>query len=98
MTRARVWLLAIAALIVVAPRAHATLPEPTPITDDLVKAATAEGKVVFYTSVELVLAEDLSKMFQTKYPGISVQVERTGSERVFQRIGQEYAANIHSVD
>ena len=78
--------------------AVAAVPAPTPITPEMVKAATAEGKVVFYTSVELVLAETLSKTFEEKYPGISVQVERTGSERVFQRIGQEYAANIHSVD
>jgi iron(III) transport system substrate-binding protein len=27
-----------------------------------------------------------------------VRVERTGAERVFQRIGQEYASNIHAVD
>ena len=90
------WMLA--ALIAAGSVARAALPAPTPITDELVKAATAEGKVVFYTSVELVLAEGLAKLFQQKYPGISVQVERTGSERVFQRIGQEYAANIHSVD
>src|SRR5438445_3312950 len=86
------------ALFVAAEPARAELLAPAPITDDLIKQAKAEGKVVFYTSVELVLAEDLSKMFQEKYSGISVQVERTGSERVFQRIGQEYAANIHSVD
>src|SRR5207302_4742052 len=86
------------ALYVTADPARAEMPAPTPITDELIKQAKAEGKVVFYTSVELVLAEDLSKIFQEKYPGISVQVERTGSERVFQRIGQEYAANIHSVD
>ena len=91
-------LLTAAAMIAATPSARAALPAPTPVTDDLVRAATAEGKVVFYTSVELVLAEDLSKIFQAKYPGISVQVERTGSERVFQRISQEYAANIHSVD
>ena len=91
-------LAAIATLVAAAPAVRAAPPTPTSITDDLVKSATAEGKVVFYTSVELVLAEDLSKLFQEKYPGISVQVERTGSERVFQRIGQEYAANIHSVD
>lgn len=91
-------LAAIATLVAAAPAVRAAPPTSTSITDDLVKSATAEGKVVFYTSVELVLAEDLSKLFQEKYPGISVQVERTGSERVFQRIGQEYAANIHSVD
>jgi len=27
-----------------------------------------------------------------------VRVERTGAERVFQRIGQEYASRIHAVD
>ena len=31
-------------------------------------------------------------------PGIAVRVERTGAERVFQRIGQEYASRIHAVD
>src|SRR4029077_72246 len=30
--------------------------------------------------------------------GISVRVERTGAERVFQRIGQEYSSRIHAVD
>ncbi|MGE3651104.1 MAG: ABC transporter substrate-binding protein, partial [Reyranellaceae bacterium] len=32
------------------------------------------------------------------YPGIKVKVERTGSERLFQRIGQEYASKIHRAD
>ena len=27
-----------------------------------------------------------------------MQIERTGAERLFQRIGQEFAANIHAVD
>jgi iron(III) transport system substrate-binding protein len=40
----------------------------------------------------------VGKSFEAKYPGIAVRVERTGAERVFQRIGQEYAANIHAVD
>ena len=31
-------------------------------------------------------------------PGVAVRVERTGAERVFQRIGQEYASRIHAVD
>jgi iron(III) transport system substrate-binding protein len=42
--------------------------------------------------------EKLAKAFEAKYPGIAVQVERTGAERVFQRIGQEYTSNIHAVD
>jgi hypothetical protein len=40
----------------------------------------------------------LAKAFEAKYPGIAVRVERTGAERVFQRIGQEYSSNIHAVD
>src|SRR5262245_57719055 len=33
-----------------------------------------------------------------KFPGITVRVERSGAERVFQRIGQEMASGIHAVD
>jgi len=65
-------------------------------TPDLAKAK-AEGLVVFYTSVDVSVAERLARDFQAKY-GIKVQVERTGSERVFQRVGQEYGSNLHVVD
>jgi iron(III) transport system ATP-binding protein len=51
-----------------------------------------------YTSTDLPVAEKMAKAFEAKYPGIAVRVERTGAERVFQRIGQEYASNIHAVD
>ncbi|HEX3858010.1 MAG TPA: extracellular solute-binding protein, partial [Pseudolabrys sp.] len=73
-------------------------PPPSAITPELIAAATKEGKVVFYTSIDLPLAEKIAKSFEAKYPGIAVRVERTGAERVFQRIGQEYASNIHAVD
>jgi iron(III) transport system substrate-binding protein len=66
------------------------------VTPDVAKAK-AEGLVVFYTSVDVAIAERLARDFQSKY-GIKVQVERTGSERVFQRIGQEYGSNLHVVD
>jgi iron(III) transport system substrate-binding protein len=65
-------------------------------TPDVAKAK-AEGLVVFYTSVDVSVAERLARDFQAKY-GIKVQVERTGSERVFQRVGQEYGSNLHVVD
>ena len=39
-----------------------------------------------------------AKTFEAKFPGISVRVERSGAERVFSRIGQEYSRNIHAVD
>ena len=64
----------------------------------LIEAAKKEGQVIYYTSTDLPVAEKLAKAFEAKYPGISVRVERTGAERVFQRIGQEYSSNIHAVD
>ena len=73
-------------------------PPASAITPALIEAAKKEGKVVYYTSVDLPLAEKIAKAFEAKYPGIAVRVERTGAERVFQRIGQEYASRIHAVD
>lgn len=73
-------------------------PPPAAITPQLIEAAKKEGKVVWYTSVDLPLAEKVAKAFEAKFPGIAVRVERTGAERVFQRIGQEYASNIRAVD
>jgi iron(III) transport system substrate-binding protein len=78
--------------------AHAAAPAPTPVTPELIAAAIREGKLVFYTSIEAEVAEKLGKAFSAKYPGVAVQVERTGSERIFQRVDQEYASNIHAVD
>ncbi len=64
----------------------------------MIEAAKKEGQVIYYTSTDLPVAEKLAKAFEAKYPGIAVRVERTGAERVFQRIGQEYASNIRAVD
>ena len=73
-------------------------PPASSITPALIEAAKKEGKVVWYTSVDLPLAEKVAKAFEAKFPGIAVRVERTGAERVFQRIGQEYGSKIHAVD
>jgi iron(III) transport system substrate-binding protein len=89
---------AAAATTVFATPLRAAAPEPTAITPALIDAATKEGKVAYYTSIDLPVSEKIAKAFEAKFPGISVQVERTGAERVFQRIGQEYASNIHAVD
>jgi len=72
--------------------------QPPSKTLELVEAARKEGKVVFYTSTDIQVAEGFAKAFEAKYPGIRAQIERTGAERVFQRIVQEYASNIHAVD
>ena len=76
----------------------AAAPPATAVTPELIEAAKKEGKVVYYTSVDLPLAEKIAKAFEAKYPGIAVRVERTGAERVFQRIGQEYGSRIYAVD
>src|SRR5450631_2916874 len=68
------------------------------VTPALIEAAKKEGKLFFYTAMDLQFAETLGKAFETKFPGIAVRVERSGAERVFQRIDQEYASNIHAVD
>ena len=77
---------------------RAAPPPPESITPPLIEAARKEGKVIWYTSVDLQVAETISKAFQVKFPGIVVRVERTGAERVFQRIGQERASNIFACD
>jgi iron(III) transport system substrate-binding protein len=81
-----------------ATRVLAAAPPPEPVTPALIEAARKEGKLTYYTSIDLATAERIPKAFEAKYPGITVRVERSGAERVFQRIGQEYASNIHAVD
>jgi iron(III) transport system substrate-binding protein len=92
-----------AALAAAAPAAFATrvlaqAPEPAPITPALIEAARKEGKLAFYTAMDLPIAEKFGKTFEAKFPGITVRVERSGAERVFQRIGQEMESRIHAVD
>jgi iron(III) transport system substrate-binding protein len=89
---------AAAATTVFASPLSAAAPPATTITPQLIAAAQKEGKVIYYTSIDLPLAEKIAKSFEAKYPGVAVRVERTGAERVFQRIGQEYSSNIHAVD
>jgi len=79
-------------------RSAQAAPEASTITPALIGAAKKEGKVTWYTSVDLALAEKVAKAFEAKYPGVSVKVERSGAERNFQRIGQEYASRIYNCD
>ena len=77
---------------------RAAPPPAEAITPALIEAAKKEGKCSFYTAMDLQFAEKLGKEFEAKYPGIAVRVERSGAERVFTRIGQEYSSNVHAVD
>src|SRR5262247_3982697 len=87
-----------AGLAVFASPIRAAAPPAEPITPALIEAARKEGKVVWYTSIDLSAAERVAKSFEAKFPGIPVRVERNGAERLFQRIGQEYSSNIYTVD
>jgi len=76
----------------------AAAPEPSPVTPALVEAAHREGRVVWYAAMDLPVAERVARGFEAKYPAIAVRIERTGSERQFQRLAQEYAANVFAAD
>ena len=91
MTTVRALLVALAAvLVVVAP----VLAQDARV----VEAARKEGKVVWYTSLVLPSAEKVAKLFEAAHPGITVEVHRTGSERILQRLMQELSANIRNAD
>ena len=90
--RSRGFVAAVFALCFAAP---AGSQETTPA---MVAAAEKEGKVVWYSSVDVKVAEGVAKAFREAYPKIPVEVERSGSERVFQRINQEYQSGIKNVD
>jgi len=86
------------ALLAAAVPGHAEPPAPSAVTPALIDAATKEAKVVWYTSTELRAAERVAKAFEAKYPGITVQVERSGAERNFQRIAQEFGSGLKVAD
>ena len=89
------WIYCAAAALAFAIASHTQAQETTPT---LVAAAKKEGKVVWYTSVDVKVAEAVAQAFRDEYPSIEVEVERSGSERVLQRINQEYQSNIYNVD
>ncbi len=71
---------------------------PVAAQDARVEAAKKEGKVVWYTSLALPTAEKVGKLFEAAYPGIKVEVQRTGSQRILQRVMQELQASLKLVD
>ena len=78
--------------------ARAEAPPAEAITPQLIEAAKKDGKVVLYSAMDLPVGEKLGKAFEAKYPGIQVQIERSGSERLFQRIDQEFSSGIRAAD
>lgn len=64
----------------------------------LIQAARKESKVVWYTSLAIPSSTAIAHYFQNKYKGIEVEVHRTGSQRVLQRVMQEATAGIKNGD
>jgi iron(III) transport system substrate-binding protein len=79
-------------------RVLAAGPAAEAITPQLIAAAKKEGKISFYTAMDIPVAERLAKTFEARFAGIAVRVERSGSERIYQRIEQERGSNIFAVD
>jgi iron(III) transport system substrate-binding protein len=89
---------AVAAAVAVPARVPAQSPPPEAITPALISAARQEGRVHLYTAMEIAVAERYARVFETKFPGLQVRIERSGAERIFSRIAQEYASRIYNVD
>src|SRR4029078_4961019 len=87
-----------AASLLFAEPLKAAAPPAAETTPALIEAAKKEGKLSFYSALELNTAERLARTFEAKYPGIAVRVERSGAERIFQRIAQEQGSGIKAVD
>ena len=64
----------------------------------LIQAARKEGKVVWYTSLDLPTSSKLAQIFKTQYGVIDVEVHRSGSQRVLTRFMQEVSAGIKNAD
>ena len=63
----------------------------------LLEGAKAEGKIVWYTSLAAVYQE-IIEGFKKKYPGITVEVYRAGSNEVAQRLVSEAQASRYLAD
>ena len=74
------------------------LPGVSLAQDARLAEAKREGKVVWYTGAALPTAERVAKLFEQAYPGVKVEVHRSGSERILQRLMQEAAAGIKNAD
>src|SRR2546428_9307386 len=71
---------------------------PASAQDGRVDAARKEGQVVWYTSLALSSSEKLAKLFESAYPGITVEAHRTGAHRILYRAISKLQANLKLLD
>ena len=58
---------------------------------NVLELARKEGKVVWYSSLGLSLAQKVCDVFNKKGLGVTCELNRDGSERIFQKVMQEAA-------
>jgi ABC-type thiamine transport system substrate-binding protein len=67
-------------------------------TADLVAQAKKEGRVTWYTTVSIPESKQFMDMFEKQYPFIKVDLLRSGSGPLVNRIASEYAAKTYAAD
>src|SRR5262249_22540652 len=67
------------------------------VDPQLVEAARREGSVVWYTSVDLSVAQTMAQAFTAKF-GIPADVNRNGSERLFAQFMNETETGVNTAD
>lgn len=65
---------------------------------DLLEQARREGQVVWYSSLALSLAQKVCDAFNKKRLGVTCELNRDGSERIFQKVMQEAGAGLAIAD
>jgi iron(III) transport system substrate-binding protein len=68
------------------------------INPDLVAQAKKEGRVAWYTTVSIPEAKQFIDMFEKQYPPIKVDLLRSGSGALVNRVVTEYAAKNYAAD
>lgn len=95
----RVTMVGLVAALAGLPAGWAVAQEVPPLEGEaLVEAATAEGKLLWYTTNGLDLSQNLARRFTETYPGISVEVSRYVGAQQYQRFMEETAAGQNVVD
>jgi iron(III) transport system substrate-binding protein len=64
----------------------------------VMEAARKEGKVVWYSSLGLSVSQKVCDAFNKKALGITCELDRDGSQRIFQKVMQEASAGLAIAD
>jgi iron(III) transport system substrate-binding protein len=64
----------------------------------VMEAARKEGKVVWYSSLGLSVAQKVCDAFNKKSLGVTCELNRDGSQRIFQKVMQEASAGLAIAD